>query len=72
MSVAAKKAGKAPRRAQSGSKSQPIELPEGMWERIQSKAHELWEQRGRREGYALEDWLEAETSVVEEIHEARE
>ena len=51
---------------------QPIELPEGMWERIRSKAHELWEQRGRREGYALEDWLEAETSVMEEIHEARE
>ncbi|MEX5215450.1 MAG: DUF2934 domain-containing protein [Nitrospiraceae bacterium] len=52
--------------------TQPIELPEGMWERISSKAHELWEQRGRREGYALEDWLEAETSVMEEIHEARE
>jgi hypothetical protein len=43
-----------------------------MWERIRSKAHELWEQRGHREGYALEDWLEAETSVMEEIHETRE
>lgn len=53
-------------------KDQSIELPEGMWEQIRSKAHELWEQRGRREGHALADWLEAETSVMEEIHEARE
>ena len=54
------------------AKDQSIELPEGMWERIRSKAHELWEQRGRRTGQALEDWLEAETIVMEEIHEARE
>jgi hypothetical protein len=51
---------------------QPIELPEGMWERIAKKAYELWEQRGRREGHALEDWLDAEALVMEEIHEARE
>lgn len=51
---------------------QPIELPEGMWERIRSKAHELWEQRGRRTGQALQDWLEAEAIVMEEIHETRE
>ena len=53
-------------------KDQSIELPEGMWERIRSKVHELWEQRGRRTGQALADWLEAETIVMEEIHEARE
>ena len=50
----------------------PIELPEGMWERIAKKAHELWNERGRREGRDLEDWLDAETIVMEEIHEARE
>jgi hypothetical protein len=29
----------------------PIELPDGMWDRISRKAHELWEQPGasRRE-----------------------
>ena len=52
--------------------SQPIELPDGMWERISRKAYELWEQRGRQEGNALRDWLDAEDMVMEEIHEARE
>jgi hypothetical protein len=50
----------------------PIELPDGMWERIARKAYELWEQRGRRTGHDFEDWLDAETQVMEEIHEARE
>ncbi|MFO0707929.1 MAG: DUF2934 domain-containing protein [Nitrospira sp.] len=52
--------------------SAPIELPDGMWERISKKAYELWESRGRREGHDLEDWLDAEAIVMEEIHEARE
>ncbi|MEK6618581.1 MAG: DUF2934 domain-containing protein [Nitrospirota bacterium] len=52
--------------------SKPIELPDGMWERIAQKAYELYEQRGGREGRALEDWFEAEAIVMEEIHEARE
>jgi hypothetical protein len=50
----------------------PIELPDGMWDRISRKAHELWKQRGRQEGNALRDWLDAEEIVMEEIHEARE
>ena len=50
----------------------PIELPEGMWERISQKAYEFWKERGSREGYALQDWLDAEAAVMEEIHEARE
>ena len=50
----------------------PIELPDGMWERISQKAYELWEQRGRQEGNALRDWLDAEEIIMEEIHEARE
>ena len=50
----------------------PIELPNGMWERIASKARELWELRGRREGHDLQDWFDAEAIVMEEIHEARE
>ena len=49
-----------------------IELSEGMWERIATKAYELWEQRGYRVGYDLEDWCDAEASVRGEIHEARE
>lgn len=50
----------------------PIELPEGMWDRIAQKAYELWDARGRRDGAALQDWLDAEQIVMEEIHEARE
>jgi Protein of unknown function (DUF2934) len=50
----------------------PIELPDGMWERISRKAYELWEQRGRQDGNALQDWLKAEEIVMEEIHESRE
>ncbi|MDZ4854569.1 MAG: DUF2934 domain-containing protein [Nitrospirota bacterium] len=59
----------AARGAASGS---PIELPEGMWERIATKARELWELRGRREGHDFQDWFDAEIVVMEEIHEARE
>ncbi|ALA60216.1 DUF2934 domain-containing protein [Nitrospira moscoviensis] len=50
----------------------PIELPEGMWDRIAKKAYELWEARGRRDGQALQNWLDAEQIVMDEIHEARE
>ena len=59
-------------RAVRPSVTTPIELPEGMWERINQKAFELWRDRGCREGYALQDWLDAEAAVMEEIHEARE
>jgi hypothetical protein len=51
---------------------EPIELPDGMWQRIAQKAYELYEQRGMQEGYAFNDWLEAEAIVMEEIHETRE
>lgn len=55
-----------------GRAEKSIELPDGMWERIARKAYELWEQRGRQEGSALRDWLDAEEIVMAEIHEARE
>ena len=48
------------------------ELPDDMKERIANKAFELWEERGCRDGHDFEDWLDAETLVMEEIHEARE
>ena len=51
---------------------QPIELPDGMRERIVEKAYEFWQERGYRDGHDLEDWLDAEAVVMEEIHEARE
>ncbi|MGH9573790.1 MAG: DUF2934 domain-containing protein [Candidatus Acidiferrales bacterium] len=30
---------------------------------IRERAYELYEQRGRRDGYALEDWLQAEAEI---------
>ena len=54
------------------STSTPIELPNGMQERIAKKAYELWHERGCLEGGHFQDWLDAETIVMEEIHEARE
>lgn len=69
-----KKTGKMKAKSSSGpgKAGKPIELSAGMWERISRKAYELWEQRGRQEGSALRNWLDAEEIVMEEIHEARE
>jgi hypothetical protein len=33
-------------------------------ERIASRAYTLYEQRGRQDGYDLDDWLEAERQVL--------
>jgi hypothetical protein len=37
----------------------------GIEERIRSRAYELWEQRGRVHGHAVEDWLQAEKEIAE-------
>jgi hypothetical protein len=58
--------------SQPSRSANPIELPDGMRDRIAAKAYELWHERGCRQGRDLEDWLDAETIVMEEIHEARE
>ena len=39
------------------------------WQRIAKKAYELYEQRGRREGCALQDWLDAEYLLNQEVYE---
>ncbi|HZQ22300.1 MAG TPA: DUF2934 domain-containing protein [Terriglobales bacterium] len=40
-------------------------LPDAMLEhRIRSRAYEIFEQRGFRDGQALEDWLKAEKEVL--------
>ena len=50
----------------------PVQLPDGVRERIAQRAYELWELRGRRHGHAVQDWLDAEILVMDEFHEARE
>jgi hypothetical protein len=39
------------------------ELPHFPHDNVQRRAYELYEQRGRKDGYALEDWLQAEHDV---------
>ncbi len=34
-------------------------------ERIRRRSYELFEQRGRQDGHALDDWLQAEAEVLE-------
>ncbi len=46
--------------------------PDGVWHLIEQKAHELYEQRGKKQGNDMAHWLEAEEIVMEELHEARE
>jgi len=36
----------------------------GLEERIRVRAYQLYEQRGKRHGYALDDWLEAEAELT--------
>jgi hypothetical protein len=37
-----------------------------LYQAIAEKAHELYNQKGRRHGHDLEDWLEAERLVLSE------
>lgn len=43
-----------------------IQISKADWthERIARRAYELYEQRGRQEGRALEDWVSAERQLV--------
>ncbi len=35
-----------------------------MQDEIRQRAYEIYEQRGRRDGHDLEDWLQSESEVV--------
>jgi hypothetical protein len=42
----------------------PISHPARAEEQIRSRAHELYEERGRLDGYDVEDWLRAEAEIL--------
>lgn len=44
--------------------SQPVSPSDDMQARITDRAYELYTERGYRQGYALDDWLEAEREVL--------
>jgi hypothetical protein len=39
-------------------------LPNDIGERIRQRAYELYEQRGKVDGFALDDWLRAEAEIL--------
>ncbi len=46
------------------SRSENAKFPTGIEERIRQRAYELYQQRGRVDGFALDDWLQAENEIL--------
>ncbi len=46
--------------AKNGNAKAPVELEQT----IRSRAYELYEERGRQDGFAQDDWLKAEAEVL--------
>jgi Protein of unknown function (DUF2934) len=40
------------------------ELPRDLEDRIRQRAHQLYEQRGRVDGLAVDDWVQAEAEIL--------
>jgi hypothetical protein len=53
-----------PGREKTGGAEQGARHAEAQQDRIAQRAYILYEQRGRQEGGALEDWLQAERQLV--------
>lgn len=53
-----------PSREKIGPAQQAAGRAEAPQDRIAQRAYELYEQRGRQEGLAVEDWLQAERQLV--------
>jgi len=62
--------GKSTADVKSPLEGKPLRQQEDVQQIIADKAYALYEQRGKREGYALQDWLDAEYLVNEQIYEA--
>lgn len=45
--------------------SQPTDSLEQIQERIRRRAYELYEQRRREDGHDLDDWLTAESEIIQ-------
>jgi outer membrane protein TolC len=55
---------------QTGQMAQAFKRAAADHAHIAQRAYELYEQRGRQEGRALEDWLQAERELVGAVHHA--
>lgn len=55
---------KNPMRKSVAGREKPVDMPRnGTGDLIAMKAYELYERRGRIDGYDLEDWLKAEAII---------
>jgi hypothetical protein len=55
-----------------GTTNQTTESPNGLREEIRHRAHELYEQRGRVDGVAWDDWFQAVLLLIAIWYRARE
>ena len=44
---------------------EPQEAPGDLEEKIRRRAYELYQQRGRVDGHALDDWFQAQAEILE-------
>lgn len=47
-----------------GQRAELIAVPISLEENVRLRAYSLYVQRGRRNGFALDDWLEAEAEIL--------
>ena len=48
------------------SDTRSVESPLDLQEHVRRRAFELYEQRGREDGHELDDWLQAESEIVQQ------
>lgn len=53
-----------PSRISPRAPQEPQETPAELEEQIRRRAYELYEHRGKVDGYALDDWVQAEAEVL--------
>jgi hypothetical protein len=47
-----------------GPRPRKPDLPGDIEERVRERAYQLYEERGRIDGFALDDWLQAEREIL--------
>ncbi len=55
-----------------GQRTELIAVPISLEQDIRVRAYSLYVQRGRRNGFALDDWLEAEAEILEMLRQRAE
>jgi hypothetical protein len=50
---------------------QPQTNPRDLEERVRRRAYELYEERGRVDGFEVENWLDAEAELLHAQHRAK-